>query len=793
MNKRIDKLASGNSYTLYDFIGESRIIVIPDLQRDYCWAETIVAREDNPSLVQCYVDDLIKSSISPSTEMKMGLLYGYEYPRNSVQLCDGQQRLTTLFLVCGACCQILKLSANKFNSFLIKQAESILSVNGASRLQYGVRDSTLSFLNNLVESGSFCSNVNNLEWFSGEYAKDPSVRNIVLALNQIVAKVNNSTTAKLLLTFILHKITFLYFDMQSREYSEEQYVILNTTGKLLTPTEHIKPKLLGLLADDINLLEKYSEKWEGWEQFIWDHRLPDDNFTVDEWFDRLLKIFYLTENASEGSNAEKEGKDYIPYQRILQGKIKYDFPLYSKESVLSTLDRIDQFFYVANFVYQNKIALSTGFSNSDGKIPMTDIWKYLADDNWATLSNLQQSVAVFCVLNKALLNKVEKTMLLSLCSRVLDFAWVQAQYKSENQDVAKFLAFIDSIDINGMSIYKAAQSNDIFSVSLKDFKFKLLSNIKNCDEIGELELALMKIAHLQTSKAQISYVSKVLDEITPKNLNLLCHNLIKTTENISPLLRKALLTYGEYYISNGSCHWGARYDFAYSTNFFFDQLHKPDAPRKNVIESFIKDIALKEDIESYLTGRIRNYQPVCGDNDNLNNVIEIIFNDPRYFDKMTYGRLAINGSRAVAMSGSSKTYGDIRILDEQRGSILYDTYKDISAYNDRWELEYGFTLRKWYEIKESNNDSIWFRVSGDYHYNDNHQLEFRPYINMAWNENNWIKIKDILVELYPEKIYVDEDGQYILLPIVRQPSADKVAYILNEYYSRLAALHLGRE
>lgn len=797
MDKRTERLMSGHSYSLYDFMGGNRVIVIPDLQRDYCWTETKVSREDNPSLVQCYLDDLIKASADEGAEMKMGLLYGYEYPRDSVQLCDGQQRLTTLFLICGVCALRMKqaeelddYSLTEEDKKMLAQAKEILSADKASRLQYGVRDSTLSFLNNLVESGAFKANVDGEDWFAGEYAKDPSVRNIVLALNQIDAKVDGAAKAVRLLRFILHKISFLYFDMQNREYSEEQYVILNTTGKLLTPTEHIKPKLLGKLADDSELLDKYSDKWESWEQFIWEHRPDDENFTVDEWFDRLLKIFYLAKYASVGREAGEEVKNYTTYQRILQGSIKYAFPQESKEEVLRTLDEIDRFFEVARFIDKNRVAVSTGLSDKDGKIPEIGLWDYIGGDRWANLSNLQQVVAVFCVLRKVRANELATTSgLLPLCKRVLDFAWVQAQYLADNQDVAKFLAFIDSIDLNGESIYKAAQSDDMFSAGLKEKKFVLLSDVANLDEVGPLELALMRMSHLQISKGRISYLFYVLDEISADNLNILCQNLVKTTENVGQLLRRALMTYGVYYLGNGRCSWGDRYDFAYSTNFFYDQLHKADAPRRGVVESFIRDIALKGDVIDYLKNRLKACRPMLVGDEKLDKVLELIYDNERYFKNMYYGRLAINGSRAMAMAGSSKSNGDIRIIDNERWKMLDDTLKLLSA-DGNWGLEYGFTLRRWYELNIDANDSIWIRVSGDYHCDGEGRPEFRPYVNISWKEKHWALIKESLEQLYPEKNYVDEKKEYIHLPIIKQPTVEEVAQIMRGYYSRLSELRL---
>lgn len=278
MELRNSPLQTGVSYTLYEFFGLKRIIVIPDLQRDYCWASTKIVTGNGQSLVEAYVDDLILASQKEKdAKLKMGLLYGYEYPADNVQLCDGQQRLTTLFLISGVCLNKL----GEENNIQKEEVSSIISHGNSSRLQYAIRDSSLSFINNLVQNGAFYPEITEEPWFSNEYRRDPSICNMILAIKQIDEKVINAETAKRLLHYILHNISFLYFDMQSRTYSEEQYIILNTTGYSLTPTEHVKPKLLGKLSDE-EQLDKYSKRWESWEQFIWDHRpTEDDNFTVD--------------------------------------------------------------------------------------------------------------------------------------------------------------------------------------------------------------------------------------------------------------------------------------------------------------------------------------------------------------------------------------------------------------------------------------------------------------------------------------------------------------------------------
>ena len=55
-----------------------------------------------------------------SLKVTLGLIYGYEQPQNHIQICDGQQRLTTLFLLLG---YINIKVGGKFNTYIISEKE----------------------------------------------------------------------------------------------------------------------------------------------------------------------------------------------------------------------------------------------------------------------------------------------------------------------------------------------------------------------------------------------------------------------------------------------------------------------------------------------------------------------------------------------------------------------------------------------------------------------------------------------------------------------------------------------
>lgn len=144
----MEKLKSGETYKITDLFTDKRHIIIPDLQRDYCWGDKKHG-DNNIELVSGFLDSL--NSIfkeNQNKSIKLGMIYAYEYPKDSerIYLCDGQQRITTLYLLLGMLYRETKNEAVK--NCLISEVE--LQDDQEPRLQYAIRESTLYFLSDLV-------------------------------------------------------------------------------------------------------------------------------------------------------------------------------------------------------------------------------------------------------------------------------------------------------------------------------------------------------------------------------------------------------------------------------------------------------------------------------------------------------------------------------------------------------------------------------------------------------------------------------------------------------------------
>ena len=210
----------------------------------------------------------------------MGLIYGYEEPSHYLQLCDGQQRLTTLFLLLGL---LNKRTKNSFEQYITD------TIRKEPRLQYAIRENTLYFLFDLA--GNFFTEDNTTlhvedirkqPWYFKDYDVDPSIQSILKALAIIDKRLTSQTIKdkyKAFGEFLIHNVFFLYYDMENRRNGEETFVIINTTGEPLTATENLKPLILSKIMDN-GKQQAASEEWENWEDFFWQNRGKNDTADI---------------------------------------------------------------------------------------------------------------------------------------------------------------------------------------------------------------------------------------------------------------------------------------------------------------------------------------------------------------------------------------------------------------------------------------------------------------------------------------------------------------------------------
>lgn len=318
---------TGETYTLAELFSGERQIIIPDLQRDYCWGSSSnkKASGETGELVLDFIDNLFTQyGLKDKAALNLGLIYGYEVPADHIQLCDGQQRLTTLFLLLG----MVNKYTGKFRQYLISDFEYKYD-DKEPYLKYAIRESSLYFLSDLVcqffiSNSSKVAEIKDADWYFADYDLDPSIKSMIAALEIIGKKLDGKATEWLtdFGDWLVNKLTFLYFDMETRKNGEETFVIINTTGEPLSATQNLKP--LVLKADINKEIEDAAEKWEEIETWFWKKRIVENgNDTADAGFAEFLRWITIVYMSNRGMDVGD----------ILQGKRNCDFP-YNDISVM---------------------------------------------------------------------------------------------------------------------------------------------------------------------------------------------------------------------------------------------------------------------------------------------------------------------------------------------------------------------------------------------------------------------------------------------------------------------------
>lgn len=414
---------TGKEYCLGDIFNGENKIIIPDLQRDYCWG-------DKADLVENFTDNLIELFVKDKSQhITMGLIYGYEEPSHYLQLYDGQQRLTTLFLLLGL---LNKRTKNSFEQYIITD-----TIRKEPRLQYAIRENTLYFLFDLA--GNFfmgdnttlhVEDIRKQPWYFKDYDVAPSIQSILKALAIIDKRLTSQTIKdkyKAFGVFLIDKILFLYYDMENRRNGEETFVIINTTGEPLTETENLKPFMLSKIMDD-EKQKSASKDWEQWEDFFWQNRHKNDTADIGlkEFFRWvvLLQFDIINDNKTAFQNMV----DSMPSTELRKLDLKTVKKYFSIITFLFDKKLIDEFdSYLAPQKQNDQIIL----------FKILPVIEYIARFGQSNIENIRRVIRFFFNLSRV--DNVSKAISEQL-PEVLSII-----KKWPNADITSLLEFKDDI------------------------------------------------------------------------------------------------------------------------------------------------------------------------------------------------------------------------------------------------------------------------------------------------------------------------------------------------------------
>lgn len=279
---------------------EKNRIIIPIIQRDYAQGRT---DEKTKKIRSEFLETLHKATTGESKGIILDFIYGTKKQVGGLPIftpLDGQQRLTTLFLLHWYAKNVLSIESDvnlshftymthpAARQFCAKLADWGKAVIPSSPISEYIKEEKSTISKYIKEKVS---------WWIAEWADDPTIAGMLVMLDAIHEKFKKETSIN------LEKVEFYLFPPQKDEegtsesiddcLSEDVYIKMNARGLSLTPFEKVKGRILEEIENKEGIETKLdiALKFDGkWTDFMWDKDKPEPGKVTDGYFIRFIRF-----------------------------------------------------------------------------------------------------------------------------------------------------------------------------------------------------------------------------------------------------------------------------------------------------------------------------------------------------------------------------------------------------------------------------------------------------------------------------------------------------------------------
>lgn len=317
-----------NKTTFWSFLKQTEVRV-PILQRDY-----VQGRKGKEALRENFLSS-IKEALSGDSQLKLDFVYGSGDGEGHFLPLDGQQRLTTLWLLHW-------YFAYKTEKLQEPEVQSVLD-----KFSYQTRESSKSFIHKLVERGkdieqldgeNIADAILRQSWMFSSWRQDPTVQSMLRMLSgennektdgieEMFGSESKETLSlywnKLMSDSMTCPIIFYQLDIENMGQSDDLYVKMNGRGKPLTDFENFKADLLKYFDDmewtdlsDVTTGYPYLLDTQ-WTDFFWDYRKKEIDFDdiyfgfINRYFLAVLMRYVLDLEKSEKGTKKRKVYEYL--------------------------------------------------------------------------------------------------------------------------------------------------------------------------------------------------------------------------------------------------------------------------------------------------------------------------------------------------------------------------------------------------------------------------------------------------------------------------------------------------
>ena len=252
-------------------------IVIPKVQRDYAQGRIT----DGVNRIRTRFLNVLYEAVVEDKPTTLDFIYGNIENGCLIPL-DGQQRLTTLFLL----------------HYYVSKHESIDSeeCKFLENFTYDTRISSREFCKNLIayhpdfNQTTLSEQIRDEAWFLLEWENDPTIQAMLVMLDAIHVKF--ASTSGIWEKLTGDNITFYFLPLEEMGVTDELYIKMNSRGKQLSAFEHFKAEL-ELRMKEVNpeIANRIALKIDReWTDLLWPYR---DSGTKNENDDEVIDDEFL--------------------------------------------------------------------------------------------------------------------------------------------------------------------------------------------------------------------------------------------------------------------------------------------------------------------------------------------------------------------------------------------------------------------------------------------------------------------------------------------------------------------
>lgn len=276
-------------------------IEIPIIQRDYAQGRM---NDEVKRIRERFLDALFQAIVG-NKHITLDFVYGDVSKDGVLTPLDGQQRLTTLFL--------LHWYIAKKEDVEVKEYDFLNSFS------YATRFSSRDFCQELVKYSPDFSDeklsvaIKDQAWYPYEWKNDPTIQSMMVMIDAIHNKFDNHSG--LWESLVTNKIISFYFlPLTEMGLTDDLYIKMNSRGKPLTPFEHFKAEFEEIIKHISEKLSKeINHKFDiDWTDMLFPFR--GDNNIIDDEFMRYFH--FISDIITYKSGLELE-RDEFKVARLL--------------------------------------------------------------------------------------------------------------------------------------------------------------------------------------------------------------------------------------------------------------------------------------------------------------------------------------------------------------------------------------------------------------------------------------------------------------------------------------------